>query len=150
MSPHYGFDLNIPSDIEHWSKGFHQKVPTLWEVSKLGRGRVVNVCGSGQMGRPLEITLPHTVGHLAGWRALRYIPNTGTRQATSARKSRDRGSTYGNDVEGPHKVTVSSVRVFVLWAHMLFTYIEFGFCPEFPFYVQSFPSYDSLTWPSPV
>lgn len=96
------------------------------------------------MARPLEVTLPHTVGHLAGRRALRYIPNTGTRQATSARKSRDGGSTYGNDVE------VSSVRVFVLWAPMLFTYIEFGFCPELLFYVQSFPSYVSLTWPSPV
>ena len=102
------------------------------------------------MGRPLEITLPHTVGHLAGRRALRYIPNTGTRQATSARKSRDGGSTYGNDVEGPHKIIVSSVRVFVIWAKMLSTYIEFGFCPELLLYMQSFPSYVSLTWPSPV
>ena len=66
------------SDIKHWSKGFQPKGSVLWEVSNVGSGSVVNMCGSGQMQRPFEITLPCAVGHLAEWRALRYIPNIDT------------------------------------------------------------------------
>ena len=36
------------------------------------------------------------MGHLVRWKALGYTPNTGTKQATSARKGQDRDSTYGN------------------------------------------------------
>ena len=46
------------SDIKHWSKGFQPKGSILWEVSNVGSGSVVNMCGLGQMQRPFEITLP--------------------------------------------------------------------------------------------
>lgn len=46
------------TDVEHGSKGFHQKVSTIWEVSTPGRRDVVSVWGSGLMARPLKSHCP--------------------------------------------------------------------------------------------